>query len=137
MQTVILTHISDADRKQKLIAGGWCREAHEPAFVRSAPDRELEATEGQPLRSFLALSFRHTRQPSLDSERDLLRRIIETFGLFIWTLAVVVTMGGIPETLYKAGPESVALVMVGVPKTVIFAILAMLCGGSRDSYLPP
>jgi hypothetical protein len=88
-----------------------------------------------------------TTQRSLESEMSEMRkriadhdqvirtyfvRVIETFGVFVGIFAVVVViMGGIPETLYQAGPELIALVMIGVPITVVLAILAMLWGIKR------
>lgn len=59
-------------------------------------------------------------------------RVIETFGVFVGIFAVVVViMGGIPDTLANAGPELIALVMIGVPITVVLAILTMLWGIKR------
>lgn len=59
-------------------------------------------------------------------------RVIETFGVFVGIFAVVVVIiGDISSTLVGAGPELVAIIMIGVPVTVVLAILAMLWGIKR------
>lgn len=59
-------------------------------------------------------------------------RVIETFGVFVGIFAVVVVIiGDISSTLVGAGPELVAIIMIGVPITVVLAILAMLWGIKR------
>jgi hypothetical protein len=61
-------------------------------------------------------------------------RVIETFGVFVGIFAVVVVIiGGVSDVLALENPsqELIALVMVGVPITVVLAILAMLWGIKR------
>jgi pilus assembly protein TadC len=65
-------------------------------------------------------------------------RVIETFGVFVGIFAVVVVIiGDISSTLVGAGPELVAIIMIGVPVTVVLAILAMLWGIKRLMLTAP